>query len=378
MPTADCATEGVCAAATRCLTMMRAGNRASDSGDVMTLRFRLPRWWLRGFGVLFAGCAFVHQSHGYEPEVGTAINEFPIVHANGQPLDWRPDGASFRILIIGASWCEPCKELKASLPDELARLRQHGINVSTIYVQADGFGPGAGGATSPSLTSNRHGYVEAIPDPRRIDLTKESPKGVRQWGGFRAYGYPTTILLDNRNVVVERYRGSPRTVMGDVVALANKAGATARTPIELPATVVAPRPERVLAPPTRAAARDRSDEQAGDELIGLWKINNPEAKDPRPLFLRVIGVNATPEGPLELEASLSYKLTEWRPLPAPARCEPARAHCVLRLTTRSRSELTATRQPDGTYTGTIVIPARPRTLVRPITMEPMSLDDAEL
>ncbi|MEO7056424.1 MAG: hypothetical protein ABI281_03050 [Caldimonas sp.] len=256
------------------------------------------------------------------------------------------------------------------------RLRQLGVAVSTIYVEADEFGTATVGKTRAAPGPNRWGYFEAVPDPARIDLAGESPRGVRNWGKFRVFGFPTTILLDERNVVLERYRGAlqSQAVFGDVIALARRNGTTARAPIDLPPQAPAA-DARSLAPSSHPASSDRFAERAGNELIGLWKVNNPEAKDPRPLFLRVIGVNATEAGQLQLEASLSFKLTKW--VPMNARCEPGATSCVLHLITGSGGQLTAKRQADGTYAGNIVYGGRSR-LVRPITMAPMSLDEAEL
>ena len=330
---------------------------------------------------LFLGLAAATASVAFDPEIGTVISAFPIVQAGGHPLDWSPGRESYRILIVGATWCPPCQELKASLPNKLARLRQLGIAVSTIVVESDEFGAALAGKVRATPGLNRWGYTDAIPDPARLDLRKESPRGVRDWGVFRAYGYPTTILLDNRNTVIERYRGGKNSqqVFNDVVAMAKRTGMSATVPIELPATATAPHEAPMVAPVSavpKPAARDRRVDQAGDELIGLWKINNPEAKDPKPLFLRVIGVSVTGTESPQLEASLSARLTKWMPIEA--RCESASPNCVLHLTTRSGGELTANRQADGSYVGTITHMGRNRPVVRPITIEPMSVDDAEL
>lgn len=355
---------------------------------------------LNGLGrvsALVASFGVTTASFAYDPEIGAAIATFPIVHAGGQSLDWSPDTARFRILIVGATWCPPCQELRASLPNELARLRQAGVSVSTIFVESDEFGAAIAGRAPQAAGVNRWGFIEAVPDPSRINLSKESLKGVRDWGAFRAYGYPTTVLLDDRNVVVERYRGgrASQGVFNDVIALAQRTGNVSTTPIEMPAATVItsrkaalpaalpdgvnatiPRAAKAALPTAGVVARDRTADQAGDELIGLWKINNPEAKEPRPLFLRVIGVQATSADTLQLEASLSFKLTKWSPINV--RCEIASPSCVLRLTTSSGGELTAKRQADGHYVGTIVHMGRSRPVVRHITMEPLSLDDADL
>lgn len=178
------------------------------------------------------------DARAYKPEIGDVIDDLPVVQPGGAAVDWNAMGAGApRLLVIGASWCAPCKNFLTWLPSELARLRERGFTLGAFYVEADNFTAAAGPATNTRERVDSQGYVTLVPDPTRLQLSSENPQGVRQWGSFKIYAYPTVFLLDERNAVVSRYRnGTPsREVFSDAAALLARTASSGKPGAQLPA-----------------------------------------------------------------------------------------------------------------------------------------------
>jgi thiol-disulfide isomerase/thioredoxin len=334
----------------------------------------------RGFLIrsllLFACIGAGQPALAFKPEIGERIGQLPVMLAGGAPVNWSGSGAPARIVVFGASWCQPCQELRAMMPIELKRLREDGVRVDAYFVEVDGFGSETQQAASRSSgVMASLGYLDLVPDPKLIDLKRENPRGIKNWGQFSIYGFPTTFLLDANNVVVARYRGgtNSRGAFSDARAVIAAAPMVTPVPANSAATVTMPTEPAVSR--TKLPRPDPTMDVAADDLLGVWKLTITDATIQAPPYLRIVGLSTSGGGSQVLEASLSRRLSAWAPVTAT--CECATSERTLRLTSHRGVQMVATRQSDGSYLGSAAYPGK-RHVERAIRFEKISSDDVEL
>ena len=327
--------------------------------------------------LLLVACMAAGQpAFAFKPEIGERVGQLPVVLAGGAPVDWSGSGAPARIVVFGASWCQPCQELRAMMPIELKRLREDGVRVDAYFVEVDGFGNETQQAASRfSGVMASLGYLDLVPDPKLIDLKRENPRGIKNWGQFSIYGFPTTFLLDANNIVVARYRGgtNSRGAFSDARAVVATAAVGMPMAANSAATVTVPTGPTVSRP--KLSQPDLTVDVAADDLLGVWKLTITDATIPAPPYLRIVGITASGGGSQVLEASLSRKLSAWAPVTAT--CDCAAGDRTLRLTSHRGVQMVATRQSDGSYLGSAAYPGK-RHVERAIRFEKISADDVEL
>ena len=333
-----------------------------------------PAPGIRALSLLVAGVAAFQPALAFKPELGERIEQLPVMLAGGAPLSWNGSAAPARIVVFGASWCQPCQELRAIMPIELKRLRDDGVRVDAYFIEVDGFGSETEHMAARSAsTATSLGYLDLVPDPKQIDLSRQNPRGIKNWGAFSIYAFPTTFLLDANNVVVGRYRGGPNSQGAVSDARAVVATAPARKPVvaAMPAAV----PIKPAVVRQKLPQPDVATDMAADELLGVWKLTITDATIPGPPFLRIVGISPSGAGPQVLEASLSRKLSAWAPVTAS--CDCAAGDRTLRLTSGTGVQMVATRQSDGSYLGTAVYPGM-RHIKRAVRFERVNVDEVEL
>lgn len=154
--------------------------------------------------------------------VGGKIAEIEIVLANGQPIKFDAVPKQVTVLVLGASWCPPCKNIKMDMQGSFAaEAIAKAPNLRFVYVGID----------SPFNESGRRevlasaAYNEAHVDVDKVKLSGRgsNPKGNAFWVGGR-YLHGTvayTIIVDDKGAILARGVGM-RSLAAEATTLALK------------------------------------------------------------------------------------------------------------------------------------------------------------
>lgn len=154
--------------------------------------------------------------------VGAKISEIEIVLANGQPIKFDAIPKQVTVLVLGASWCPPCTNIKMDMRGSFAaEAIAKAPNLRFVYVGINSAFSESGRTDASASAPFNQAYVDV--EKLKANGTSTSPSGNYRWVAS-AYYFSTvayTIIVDNKGAILARGAGM-RSLATEATTLALK------------------------------------------------------------------------------------------------------------------------------------------------------------